>query len=79
LLDVVTVDVAEREALMAFVRAHQRQVAAVPPLTVHRARRVTVRVPARRPFHLDGETLEAAEPIDLHIGIEPGALRFFAP
>jgi diacylglycerol kinase (ATP) len=78
LLDVVTVDVAEREALMTFVRAHQQQVAAVPPLMVHRARRVTVRVPARRPFHIDGKTLESAEPVDLRIGIEPGALRFFA-
>jgi diacylglycerol kinase (ATP) len=78
LLDVVTVDVTEREALLAFVRAHQRRVEAVPPLTVHRARRVTVRVPAHRPFHVDGETLESAEPIDLRIGIEPGALRFFA-
>jgi diacylglycerol kinase (ATP) len=78
LLDVVTVDVAEREALMTFVRAHQQQVAAVPPLMVHGARRVTVRVPARRPFHIDGKTLESAEPIDLRIGIEPGALRFFA-
>jgi diacylglycerol kinase (ATP) len=78
LLDVVTVDVAEREALMTFVLAHQQQVAAVRPLTVHRARRVTVHVPARRPFHIDGKTLESAEPIDLRIGIEPGALRFFA-
>jgi diacylglycerol kinase (ATP) len=78
LLDVVTVDVTEREALLAFVRAHQRRVEAVPPLTVHRARRVTVRVAAHRPFHVDGETLESAEPIDLRIGIEPGALRFFA-
>lgn len=79
LLDVVTVDVTEREALMTFVRAHHQQVAAVPPLTVHRVRRVTVRVPARRPFHIDGKTLESAEAIDLRIGIEPGALRFFAP
>jgi diacylglycerol kinase (ATP) len=78
LLDVVTVDVAEREALLAFVHAHQLQVAAVPPLTVQRARRVTLGVPAHRPYHIDGETLESAEPIDLHIGIEPGALRFFA-
>ena len=79
LLDVVTVDEAERESLMTFVRAHQQQIAAVPPLTVHRARRVTVRVSAHRPFHIDGRTLESPEPIDLHIGIEPGALRFFTP
>ena len=79
LLDVVTVDVTERESLMTFVRAHQQQVAAVPPLTVHRARRVMVRVPAYRPFHIDGRTLESPEPVDLHIGIDPGALRFFTP
>jgi diacylglycerol kinase (ATP) len=78
LLDVVAVDVAEREALLAFVRAHQRQVAVVPPLTVHRARRVTLGVPANQRFHIDGETLEWAEPLDLRIGIEPGALRLFA-
>jgi diacylglycerol kinase family enzyme len=78
LLDVVTVDVTEREALLAFVRAHQRQVAVVPPLTVHRARRVTLGVPANQRFHIDGETLESPEPLDLRIGIEPGALRFFA-
>jgi diacylglycerol kinase (ATP) len=78
LLDVVSVDVAEREALLALVRAHQQHVAAVPPLSVRRARRVTLRMPAHRRFHIDGETLESAEPIDLRIGIEPGALRFFA-
>jgi diacylglycerol kinase (ATP) len=79
LLDVVTVDVAERDAFLAFVRAHERRVAAVSPLTVHRARRVTVHVPAHVPLHVDGETLESAAPIDLRIGIESGALRFFAP
>ncbi|MBA3884937.1 MAG: NAD(+)/NADH kinase [Acidobacteria bacterium] len=78
LLDVTLVDVAEREELLTFLGARRQHIERAPPFTIRLARRVRLRLPSGRSLHIDGEAIECNEAVDLRIGIEPAALRFFA-
>jgi diacylglycerol kinase (ATP) len=78
LLDVTMVDVAEREELLMFLGARKQHIDQAPPFTIRQARRVRLRLPPGPRLHIDGEPRECNEPVDLRIGGDPAALRFFA-
>jgi diacylglycerol kinase family enzyme len=78
-LDVFLVDVSEREALLKLVTERKANAARTTAFRVRRARRVRFRAPPGQRLHIDGELLVHEGPLDLRIGLDPGALRFYVP
>jgi len=78
LLDVFLVRAAEREALVEMI-GRKTNAPPAPPLPVRRARAVRFQAPPGQRLHIDGELLVHEDPLDLRIGLEPGALRFYVP
>jgi diacylglycerol kinase (ATP) len=78
LLDIVLVDIAERDDLLGFLSARRRGESPAPSFLTARTPRATLSVPGGRCVHVDGDTVDVAEPVELRIDIEPAALRFFS-
>lgn len=81
LLDVVLVDEASRDRLVAYARGRLATAAAtLGPLPVVRGRRIRIDAPAGMALHVDDEALEVrpGEPSRLEIRVLPGACRFMS-
>jgi len=75
-LDVVLIEEAHREQLVAYLEALQADPGAPTPFTAIRT--TSVRVKAAEPvcLHIDGRSEEVRGPVDLKIGIRRHAVRF---